>query len=130
MDNDVITAITSELDRLADLRARLDVLRLQKEELRDTVLTEEIKQQLQDIELEFLPSISEAEERIAEATENVKAATLAAGVSVRGQRMQAVFCKGRDRWDAKRLMRLAKDHPAIWEAHEEGEPYITLRNVG
>ena len=119
--------VTQALDELAELRAQQDNLRLKHDELRASVLTDEQRKMLADIDLKMAPLFTALDNRIQVTTEIIKAITITVGDTVSGTHLMAVYSKGRDSWDAKALMRLAKDHPAIWEAHKQGEPSVSIR---
>jgi hypothetical protein len=117
------------LDGLAELRAQADVLRLQKQELIDQVLTPEIRQALADIDAECEPQAEALAVATKEATANVKAAVLHFEASVKGQRLHAVYSSGRERWDGKMLLRFATKNPRLLAALSYGDPSVSIRAV-
>ena len=124
---EVGAGVTQALDELAELRAQQDSLRLKREELRASVLTDAQRKMLADIDLEMNPLFDAVAERTKIVEEAVRALTIVLGKTVNGTHLMAVYSKGRDSWDSKTLMRLAKDHPVIWDAHTQGEPSVSIR---
>jgi hypothetical protein len=59
----------------------------------------------------------------------VKAAVLAHGASVKGERLQAVYVSGKASWDDRALQGFATFHPAILVFRTVGKPSVTLRPV-
>ena len=99
-----MTDMVKRLDALAELHAQRDAIALEKQALRDGVLTAEIRAQLADIDLECAPRETEIADRIDKLTSEVKAAVLAHGSSVKGARLQAVWSKPRINWDTPGLL--------------------------
>ena len=118
-----------KLDQLAELQAQQDYLALKKQELIDAVLTAEIKAKLSEIEAEFAPGAEAVAANIAAMTTEVKADVIAAGSTVKGAHLQAVFSKGRVSWDTKALDGYAAAHPEITPFRKEGEPSVSIRKV-
>ena len=118
-----------KLDQLAKLQAQQEYLALKKQELIDAVMTAEIKAKLAEIEAEFAPGAETVAANIATLTTEVKADVIAAGSTVKGAHLQAVFSKGRVSWDTKALDGYAAAHPEITPFRKEGEPSVSIRKV-
>ncbi|MFA5376903.1 MAG: hypothetical protein WC455_14225 [Dehalococcoidia bacterium] len=123
--NEVVT----KLDRLADLQAQADVIRMRFNDLRDGVMTPEIKQALADIDAEERTTLEAVNEGIGKLTADVKDDVVKAGASVKGKYLQAVWMKGRVSWDTKALDGYAAGHPEIAQFRKEGEPSVSIRGV-
>lgn len=121
--------IEQKLDRLADLQAQEDVIRIKFNELRDKILTPEIKAQLAEIDAEEYTTLKNVRVGIDNLTAEVKADVLAHGATVKGKYLQAIFTKGRITWDNKALDGYATAHPEIAQFRKEGEPSVSIRNV-
>jgi hypothetical protein len=117
------------LNDLADYRAGRDAINLQKQAIIDTILTDEIKKQIADIEAEFAEKSVTVNEKIAEAEAAVKTAILEHGASVKSDFLHAVWVKGRISWDTKSLDGYAVAHPELLGFRKEGEPSVTIRTV-
>lgn len=121
---------TSEkLERLAQLQAKFDTIRLNFDELRNSILTPEIRAQLAEIDAEQQYSEMMANASIAELTDEIKAEVLAIGASIRGGNYQAVLSKGRVSWDTKSLDGYAAAHPEILPFRKETSPSVSIRVI-
>jgi hypothetical protein len=120
---------TEKLNKLSELQAQADVVKLHFEDLRKSILTPEIQAQLDDIAAEERTSLDALQGGIDELTAEVKADVLNAGATVKGDYMMAVYNKGRVSWDTKGLDGFAIAHPEMQAFRKVGEPTITLRKV-
>ena len=123
--------ITEKLDRLAELQSAPDAIRLQKQAIIDTILTDEIKAKLAEIDAEFAEPLRAAELQASELTDEIKADILAGGETVRGHYLMAVYVKGREGgWDSGKLKGFAMAHPEIMAAKKpDGDPTVSFRKV-
>lgn len=119
-----------KLDKLADLRSGMDAVRLAKQELIDTILTPEIKKQIQEIEFEFEDKTASLVERIAVLEKEIKDEVARSGESLRGEYLIAVYSKARSLWDSKGLDGYAVAHPEILSFRRFGEPSVSIRAKG
>ncbi len=122
-----MNTIVEQLDALAELQSKRDILALNKQAMRDSVLTPEIRAQLEDIELEFAPSFVEVDEKIGSLITEVKTAVLVERATVKGERLMAVWAKGRVGWDTAALDGYIKAHPELADLRKEGEPSVSIR---
>ena len=118
---------TELLDRLAEVQAQIDATRLHYQELRDSILTAEQKQQMADIEAELTSTIQPAQALAATIEAEVKAEVLKIGASAKGAHMQAVWSKPRVSWDTKALDGYSAAHPELLAFRKEGEPSVSIR---
>lgn len=123
------TTIKAKLDKLANYRAQIDSLTLDKQALIDRVLTDEIKAKLADIEAEFTNRAFTARVNAAELEDQIRQDILAHGASVKGKFLHAIWAKGRVTWDTKGLVGYAVAHPEMSAFRSEGEPTVSLRNI-
>lgn len=121
--------IEQKLDQLADLQAQADVIRIKFNELRDGVMTPEIKQALADIDAEERTTLEAVNEGIGKLTSDVKDGILKLHATVKGKYLEAVWAKGRVSWDTKALDGYAAGHPEIAQFRKEGDPSVSIRNV-
>ena len=117
------------LDKLADVKAMIDAVRLHYQELRDNVLTPEQRQQLADIDAELESSIEPAQATAAALEAEVKAEVIKAGASVKGAHLHAVWAKPRVSWDTKALDGYAVAHPELLAFRKEGDASVSIRNI-
>lgn len=64
-----------------------------------------------------------------ELIEVINKAVLESGESIKGEKLQAVFSKGRTSWDAKALEGYAIAQPDINELKKVGKPSVSIREV-
>lgn len=125
---DTVT-ITELLNYLAELQATADLYRMKHEDMRAEIMAP-VKQQLTDLDAEFAPMFEAVNEQIAATTEQVKAAVIANGASVKGAHLQAVYAKGRTSWDSRGLDGYAVAHPEINAFRSVGQPSVSIRKGG
>jgi len=118
-----------KLNRLSDMQAQLDVIRLHFDNLREQVMTPEIKQALADIDAEQATTMETMQGGIDQLTAEIKGEVIAGGATVKGAHLMAVYAKGRVTWDSKLLEGLMIAVPALAQARKEGEPSVALRGV-
>lgn len=118
--------IISKLAQLKELDAQAEIIRLDKQNAIDSVLTPEIKAQLSAIDAEFDPLTEAVNSTIAVIEAEVKAGVLAVGESVKGD-YTAVYTKGRTSWDTKALDGYAAAHPEIEKFKTVGAPSVSIR---
>lgn len=120
------------LDRLAELQAAPDAIRLKKQELIDQVLTPEIKEKLAEIEAEFSEPLQAAQSAAAELEAEIKDIVLKECKTIKGSYLMAVWVKGREGgWDNGKLQGFAMAHPEILAAKKpDGMPTVQIRRVG
>ena len=121
--------IEQMLDQLAELQSAVDLLNLKKAEAIEAILTPAIKAAIAEVELECAPQLDEARQKISALEVAVKAAVIECGATVKGQRMQAVYMKGRITWNTKALDGYALKEPALLAFRTEGAPSVSLRAV-
>jgi hypothetical protein len=121
--------IQQKLDRLSELRSAAEAIRLTMDAATNAVITDEQRKQIADIRLEFQPQIDAAAEAAAALEAEIKAEVIAAGASVKSERLQAIYIKGRVSWDTKALEGVAATIPQIAKFRKEGEPSVSFRVV-
>lgn len=126
----VMDEIIAKLNRLADLQAQMNLINLRFDELRDSVLSPEQKTQLQDIEDERKTTLESVQVGIASLESEIKEDVAKCGSTVKGAHLQAVFQKGRVKWDDRALAGYAVSHPEITAFRSEGMPSVSLRRFG
>ena len=123
--------IIAKLDRLAALRAAPDAIRLEKQALIDSILTQEIRAKLAEIDAEFAPQLTAADEAAAALKAEIAAEVLAGGKTVKGSVLMAVWNKGRaGGWDTAALSGYAAAHPEINQFKKpDGQPTVSFRDI-
>lgn len=125
--------IEDKLRQLKELDAHLDVIRMDKKSAIDSVITSEIKAELDAIDAEF-DGISEAIiATIDQLTAEVKDEVLVSGSSIKKGKTHygASFIKGRVSWDIKALEGYAVAHPEIEKFRKkDGDPSVRINKKG
>jgi len=119
--------VTLLLESLAEKRALQEVIRMDKEKARDSVLTAEVRQALADIDAEFADGEEAAAINVTNLEDVIKATTLEIGETVKGGTLYAVFSKPRISWDTKGLAGFAAAHPEIERFRKTGKPSVSIR---
>jgi phage host-nuclease inhibitor protein Gam len=120
--------IIDQLHQLSEMKAAADALRLEYEARRAEIM-KPVQDELAALELEFAPLQDTLTQNIAELELAVKQAVLQHGTSVRGDRLQAVFTRGRVTWDTKNLDLYARTHPEVLRFRKVGTPSVSVRAV-
>jgi hypothetical protein len=118
--------ILDQLNQLSEMKAAADALRLEYEARREEIM-KPIRDELAALELEFAPLQDTLTHNIAELELAIRQAVLQHGASVRGDRLQAVFTRGRVTWDTKNLDLYARTHPEVLRFRKVGTPSVSLR---
>lgn len=118
--------IQQSLNELHELKCAAEVTRLDMEAKRAEILRP-VADDLAALEAEYAPLLTSANESAAALEAEIKAEVLAAGASVKGAQLQAVYTKGRVSWDAKALDGFAAAHPEIAAFRKEGDPSVSIR---
>lgn len=130
MPDVMILDIEARLNDLADLRAKKDLLDIQKKDLIDSVIPTEVKIKLREIDDEFADAYSALATALQEVESEIKHAVIEQGHSFTGNALQAVYMPGPVTWESKVLEGMAKLIPQINEARKEGEPFVQIRKNG
>ena len=120
--------IVAMLDRLDNLKAQLDLLRMDMEAKRRQIIPAEVQAELDALEAEYAPAIEAAQAGIASLEAEIKAAVLEHGATVKASNLQAVWMRGRVTWDTKALDGFAKARPELLAFRKEGPPTVSIRN--
>lgn len=90
---------------------------------------DEVARRKQEIAEEFAGKERAAAENIAKLEAEIKAATKAAGQSIKGKFFHAVYVKGRITWNTDKMEAWIVDHPFLKDARKEGDPSVSLRKI-
>jgi hypothetical protein len=121
--------IAGKLNRLADLRAAVDLARMNYEARRSEVL-KKVQAELDALEAEYQPLLEAAQDNAASLETEIKNDVLLSGQSVMTDVYQAVYVKGRVTWDNDGISNYARMHPEVLKFRREGQPSVTLRTAG
>ena len=118
--------ILVKLEALAEVRAAVEVTRLDYEARREEIL-KTVKAELDALAAEYEPLLTSANERAAELEAEVKHEVAEHGASLKGSRLHAVYSRGRIAWDTQGLEGYAAAHPEVLTFRKEGQPSVSLR---
>lgn len=121
--------ITAKLNRLAELIAHRDVLVIDWNARREQIM-QTVRHELDALDAELAPLSAGLQLDITALEAEVKAAVLANGDSVKGDRLTAVYMRGRPSWNDDALNGYAIDNPAILAFRTQGKPSVTIRTKG
>lgn len=121
--------IEEKLNTLSEFQSQKDVSILAKQEAIDSVLTPEIKAQLESIDTEFATMDEAVDTNIKELTAEIKEDVLGIGETVRGDFLLAIYSKPRITWDGKKLSGMADMVPNILKAQKIGNPSVSIRII-
>ena len=122
-------SIKEKLDRLDDMYAQATVINMHYDELRNGILTEKIRNELDEIEAERSTTLESVQEGIGKLEAEIKDGVLLVGESIKGAHIQAVWNKARVSWDTRALDGFAAAHPEILTMRKIGKPSVSLRKV-
>jgi len=117
------------LEQLANVEAQAAIINIHFDDLRKNILTPEIQAELAEIEAERAETMKSVAAGIETLREQIKAAVIANGATVKGSMFQAVYVKGRESWDTKALDGYAAAHPEIMPFKQIGSPSVTIRGT-
>jgi hypothetical protein len=110
-------------------QAKIDqVMTPEIQALIDQIMTP-VKAQVEQIEAEFVSRAENIEENISTLEAKVKRHVIQYGSTVGGSYLQAVWNKGRVKWDTKSIDKYAESHPEILVFRKEGQPSVSIRNI-
>ncbi|MEW6403057.1 MAG: hypothetical protein AB1649_14760 [Chloroflexota bacterium] len=118
--------VTDKLNHLANLRAAVDLTRMDYETKRKVIL-QKVQAELDALEEEYTPLIERAEGNASLLEAEIKNDVLLRGESVRNEQYQAIYSKGRISWDSNGIGEYARSHPEILKFRKEGQPTVSLR---
>ena len=114
------------LKQYEELQARLSLVQSDIAQLKKAAFPVEVQVALDEIDEEFEPTLSQLAQEMGRVEKELKTQVVAGGETITGDRFQAVFVKGRVKWNAKKLEGMAEVIPAILTARSEGKPYVRL----
>jgi hypothetical protein len=120
--------VAGKLQRLTNLRAAIDVTRLDYEAKRAEIL-KQVEAELGALDLEYEPLLESAEENIAALETEIRTEVLMFGESVQAGTYKAVYMQGRVSWDGDGMAEYAASHPDVIRFRKQGQPSVSLRVV-
>ena len=121
--------IYEKIERYSDIGVGIDLVYQEKAALIDSVLTQEIKEKLAEIDAEFQPRIEQLSQEKSMLESEIKAEVIEAGRTVKGSFHSFIWSKPRVSWDTKALDVYAMSHPEITQFRTEGSPSVSVRKI-
>lgn len=119
--------IIKQLGALAKLRGVLEDFQQELGELEDQAFLN--SPDLNVRRWEIIKSLEMLSNTNIQLTGIVNEAVLEKGESIKGEKLQACFSKGRTTWDTKALVGYAVAHPEIDKLKKAGKPSVSIREV-
>lgn len=120
--------ILRTIEELADARDARAALAAAYDAKKADIMRQ-IADELAALDAEYAPLLAAADEQIKTLAQDIRAAVLQHGASVRGSRIQAVYIRGRTTWDTKGLLRYAMRYPDVLTYRKESAPTVQLRMI-
>ena len=118
-----------KLNRLYELKTVITETEERKQAEIDTILTPEILAQVEEIRKKWADTTESMTAEIAELEAEIKADVLAGKETVKGNKLMAVWNKGRGSWDGKKLDGMRALIPQLDTARKVSDPTVTIREA-
>lgn len=115
-----------KLDRLAELDAQKDLVQMDMDNLKQSVIPAEVKEKLNDIDAEYSPKLEAISTERATLEAEIRNDVMVSGESVKGGIYRASYVKGRISWNTEALDGYALTHPEINICRKEGAPTVRI----
>jgi hypothetical protein len=116
------------IKKYTELRTAYDLEAAAYERARAEVMAK-VQDELDAISKEFAPRLTICSDKFTALEQQIKDAVKTEGGTVKGERWQFVYAKGRVSWDTKKLDGLILAYPILAELRSEGEPSVSIRAV-
>lgn len=116
-----------KLDMLYGLRIQKETREFEKAKLIESVIPEEVKMKIAEIEEEFADT--DLTDKITRLENEIREEVLKFGETVRGRYLMATFTKGRTSWNADALEGVLMAYPELEVFRTVGKPSISLRKI-
>lgn len=117
-----------KLDRLAHLNGIVDEAREKLEQAKAFYLAP-VQDDINRATRIYEGVLDAVQDEAASLKREIDAEVLDVSATIKGERLMAVYTKGRETWDGKKLAGYAIAHPEILEARKVGKPSVSLRAV-
>lgn len=118
------------IDSYSDVVGVIEELGKEKAQLLESIIPDDIKQKIKEINEEFDFSVSEFEKIAESLREEIKKEVLAQKQTLRGKNHMAVYVRPKVSWNNEFLEGLAAVVPEIMRARKESSPSIQIRKTG
>lgn len=121
--------IESKLNDLAELRAKKLYLERERQIAVESLMSDELRLKIYKAQKEFDDQLSDVGKSIEEVERVIKNEVLNRGETVKGEKLMAVWAKGRTSWNTKALDGYAASRPEILQFKTVGEPSVSIRMI-
>lgn len=117
------------LDELHNLRCGVDAIKLERDALIDSQLTEDQRIKLRDIRDEYQEKIEAILQRMEQMESAVRAAVSESMTSVKADHLHAIYSKPSTTWDSEGLLAMAQNPEFAWllQFKKESAPRVQIR---
>lgn len=122
-------SVKEKIATLEDMFYQREFLKREKKKLLDSIIPKEIQDAINEIEAEFDEKTDMLEHNITRLSSEIKEEVKGLGSSIKGEKIHAVFVKGRTTWDTNKLEALSIVVPQIEEAKKVGEPTVSIKEL-
>lgn len=116
------------IKQYTELRTAYDLEAAAMERQRAAIMAK-VQDELDALTAEFGPRLTECSDKFTALEGEIKQAVKENGATLKGDRWQFVYAKGRTSWDTKALDGYAAAHPEISQFKSEGDPSVSVRAV-
>jgi len=118
-----------KLAKLENMMFQRESIELQKRELIQQTIPQEVRIILNDIEAEFAGQLEAVDKNIALVQSELKAEIVGQGESIKGSFVHAIYTKPRVTWDTGLLEGMAVLIPDINKCKKFSEPSVSFRKI-
>lgn len=116
------------LERRANLLAQIELVNSEIKKQKDTILTPEIKLQLEIVDAEFQPIIDSAKDGLSKLEEEIKEAVLDYGETIKSDVCTVVYNRGRRTADLDELTKFINRYPGYDYLMKTGNPSVYFKD--
>lgn len=116
-----------KLNELSELKSQLSLKNADKQALIDSVMTQEIKDKIREIEDEFSENTEHITQKMTLLEQDIRNEVSKLGETVKGDYLMAVFSKGRTSWDTRAMDGYIITHPELEQFRKVGDPSVSIR---
>jgi len=117
--------VIKNLNKLAEVNENLESLQAKQEEIiRQALLSSPSLEEDYNKTTEEINSLKEQKTHL---TEKIISEVLKIQKTVKGEKLQAIYSRGRTSWDNSALNGYATTHPEIIQFRKEGKPSVSIR---
>lgn len=120
--------IRRKLDELARLKAKQTTM-AEPHRAKIDAMMEPFREQIKAIEATIADKSAELSVEIAMLEDEIKAATIEYGESIKGTFLRAQYSRGRVSWNTKGLVGYGAAHPEVLQFRKQGKPYVSIRGA-